>query len=65
MTAMCESNAFLKDGENEEMLMKSIDTIEPFEDGLKLVDIFGKEMFINARIKDMTLLNHRIILEKI
>ena len=62
---MCESNAFLKDGENEEMLMKSVDTIEPFENGLKLVDIFGKEMFINARIKDMTLLNHRIILEKI
>ena len=62
---MCESNAFLKDGENEEMLMKSVDTIEPFEDGLKLVDIFGKQMFIKARIKDMTLLNHRIILEKI
>ena len=62
---MCESNAFLKDGENEEMLMKSVDTIEPYEDGLKLVDIFGKEIFIKARIKDMTLLNHRIILEKI
>lgn len=62
---MCESNAFLQDGEKEEMLMKSVDTIEPFKDGLKLVDIFGKEMFINARIKDMTLLNHRIILEKI
>ncbi|GAB6155828.1 CooT family nickel-binding protein [Desulfosporosinus burensis] len=62
---MCESNAFLKDGENEVMLMKSVDTIEPFEDGLKLVDIFGKQMFIKARIKDMTLLNHRIILEKI
>lgn len=62
---MCESSAFLKDGENEVMLMKSVDTISPFEDGLKLVDIFGKEMFIKAKIKDMTLLNHRIILEKI
>ena len=62
---MCESNAYLKDGENEVMLMESVDTIEPCEDGLKLMDIFGKQMFIKDKIKDMTLLNHRIILEKI
>ncbi|MHB8074229.1 CooT family nickel-binding protein [Desulfosporosinus fructosivorans] len=61
---MCESNAFLKDGENEVMLMESVDTIEPCEDGLKLMDIFGKQIFIKAKIKEMTLLNHRIILEK-
>ena len=62
---MCESNANLKDGENEIMLMESVDTIEPCENGLKLMDIFGKQMFIKAKIKDMTLLNHRIILEEI
>ncbi|HBW35198.1 CooT family nickel-binding protein [Desulfosporosinus sp. BICA1-9] len=62
---MCESNAFLKDGENEVMLMKSVDTIEPCENDLKLMDIFGKQLFIQAKIKNMTLLNHRIILEKI
>jgi len=62
---MCESNAFLKDGDNEVLLMESVDTIEPYENGLKLMDIFGKQMFIQARIKDMTLLNHRIVLEKI
>jgi len=62
---MCESNAFLRYGENEVMLMESVDTIEPCEDGLKLMDIFGKQLFIKAKIKDMTLLNHRIILENI
>jgi len=62
---MCEANAYLKDGENEVLFMESVDSIEPYEDGLKLIDIFGKQMFINAKIKDMTLLNHRIILEKI
>lgn len=61
---MCEANAYLKDGEKEELFMVSVDTIEPYEDGLKLTDIFGKQMFIKARIKDMTLLNHRIVLEK-
>lgn len=61
---MCEANAYLKDGENDVLFMESVDTIEPYEDGLKLVDIFGKQKFIQAKIKDMALLNHRIILEK-
>jgi predicted RNA-binding protein len=61
---MCEANAYLKDGENEVLFMEAVDTIEPYENGLKLMDIFGKQMFIQARIKDMTLLNHRIVLER-
>lgn len=62
---MCESNVYLNDGKNEVMIMESVDTIEPYENGLKLMDIFGKQLFVPARIKDMTLLNHRIILEKL
>lgn len=60
---MCEANAYLKQGENEILLMEAIDIIEPYEDGLKLVDIFGRQKFVKARIKDMTLLSHRILLE--
>jgi predicted RNA-binding protein len=44
--------------------MESVDTIEPYENGLKLVDIFGKQKFIQAKIKNMALLNHRILLER-
>jgi len=61
---MCEANAYLIDGENEVLFMEAVDTIEPYENGLKLMDIFGKQMFIQAKIKDMTLLNHRVILER-
>lgn len=61
---MCEANAYLRDGENEVLFMEAVDTIEPYESGLKLMDIFGKQMFIQATIKEMALLNHRIILEK-
>ncbi|MHB8126065.1 MAG: CooT family nickel-binding protein [Desulfitobacteriaceae bacterium] len=61
---MCEANAYLKEGETEILFMESVDVIEPYEDGLKLVDIFGKQMFIQANIKNMNLLNHRIILEQ-
>lgn len=61
---MCEANAYLKDGAEEVLFMESVDIIEPYEEGLKLVDIYGKQKFIHASIKDMNLLNHRIVLEK-
>ncbi|HEX3015063.1 MAG TPA: CooT family nickel-binding protein [Desulfobacteria bacterium] len=62
---MCEANAYLKNGETEELLMEQVDIIESFGNGLRLVDIFGKQKLINARIKDMNLLNHRILLEQL
>jgi len=62
---MCEANAYLKEGDKEVLFMEAVDTIEPYEDGLKLVDIFGMQKFIQAKIKDMALLNHRIVLEKV
>lgn len=61
---MCEANAYLRKNDREVLFMESVDIIEPYEEGLKLVDIFGRQKFIKARIKDMTLLDHRIILEE-
>lgn len=63
---MCEANVYISSGDDqEELFLEQVDIIEPFEEGLRLVDIFGKQKFIKARIKDMNLLNHRIILEKL
>lgn len=62
---LCEANAYIRSGEREELFLEQVDIIEPSEEGLRLVDIFGKQKFIKARIKDMNLLNHRIILEKL
>ena len=61
---MCEANAYLRKNDGEVLFMESVDIIEPYDEGLKLVDIFGRQKFIKARIKDMTLLDHRIILEE-
>ncbi|KLU65761.1 putative RNA-binding protein [Desulfosporosinus acididurans] len=63
---MCETNVYIRTGDDqEELFLEQVDIIEPSEAGLRLVDIFGKQRFINARIKDMNLLNHRIVLEKL
>ncbi|OQX27531.1 MAG: RNA-binding protein [Desulfobacteraceae bacterium IS3] len=62
---MCEANAYLvKDGQ-EELLMESVDIIEPEEDGAyRLVSIFGDQKNIRGRIRQMNLVNHRILFEK-
>ncbi|MGB9920108.1 MAG: CooT family nickel-binding protein [Moorellales bacterium] len=60
---MCEANAYLLRGDKEELLLESVDRVIPQEDGILLEDIFGKRKLIKARIKEMALVDHRIILE--
>jgi predicted RNA-binding protein len=62
---MCESHAYLvKEGE-EALLMESVDVIEPEgDDSFRLVDIFGEQKIIKARIKGMNLVNHKIVFEQ-
>ncbi|RLB29073.1 MAG: RNA-binding protein [Deltaproteobacteria bacterium] len=61
---MCEANAYLiKDGE-EELIMESVDTLRPEKNGIYLQDIFGGQRTIKARIKEMNLVDHRILLEE-
>jgi predicted RNA-binding protein len=61
---MCEANAYLlKDGE-EKLLMESVDTVRPEKNGLYLQDIFGEQRIVKARIKEMKLVDHRILLEE-
>ena len=60
---MCEANAYIfKDGK-EEMFLESVDVIEPEEGKLRLVNIFGEQKVIDAKIKKMALGEHKIILE--
>jgi predicted RNA-binding protein len=58
---MCEANAYLIKEGKEELLMESVDVIEPEgSDTLRLVDIFGDQKIIKARIKGVNLVNHKI-----
>jgi predicted RNA-binding protein len=60
---MCEANAYLVDGETEKLILESVDTVEPDEDGLRLVNIFGEQKFIKARIHSLSLVDHKILLK--
>lgn len=62
---MCEANAYLRKDGQDELLLESVDKVVPHEDGLLLENIFGQRKTIKARIKEMALVEHKIILEKI
>jgi len=61
---MCEANAYYhKDGE-EELILESVDVIEPEADGqFRLVSLFGEQKIIRGKLKSMNLVNHKILFE--
>jgi predicted RNA-binding protein len=62
---MCEASAYLCKGEVEELVLQSVDLVEPTEDGLLLENIFGQRKILKARIKKLALVDHKIILEQV
>ncbi|HHW41702.1 MAG TPA: CooT family nickel-binding protein [Syntrophomonadaceae bacterium] len=61
---MCEANAYLRRGEKDELVLQSVDRVQPQEDGLLLENIFGQRKILKARIKELALVDHKIILEE-
>ena len=61
---MCEANAYLiKDGQ-EQLLMESVDVVEPGEEGTwRLVGIFGDQKTVKGKIKGLNLVDHKILFE--
>lgn len=61
---MCEANVYLlKDG-NEELFMEDVDVIQPEDDKFFLRNVLGDQKMINAEIKSISLVNHKIVLEE-
>ncbi|MBL0699330.1 MAG: CooT family nickel-binding protein [Desulfosarcina sp.] len=62
---MCEANAYLIEENGNKLIMEAVDTVEPEEDGLKLVSIFGDQKFIRANIHSLELVDHNIFLKEL
>ncbi len=61
---MCEANAYIfKDGK-EEIYLEAVDILKPEGDTIYLKSIFGEQKVFKGKIKEMSLLNHKIILEE-
>lgn len=60
---MCESNAYVvKDG-NEDLVMESVGNVTLNGDYVALKSIFGEETRLKARLIEINLIGHRILLE--
>ena len=60
---MCEANAYLLEGQETTLVMESVDTIAPQEEGIQLVSIFGEEKFLNAQIHALSLVDNKVYLK--
>jgi predicted RNA-binding protein len=62
---MCEAAAYLlKDGE-EELLLESVDLLESEGTQIKMINIFGEQKEVKAKIKALSLVDHKIVLEPV
>jgi len=61
---MCEANAYLLKEGKEELILEAVDILEQVEEGkIRLSNIFGEQKLLDAKVKSMSLVNHKIILE--
>ena len=61
---MCEANAYLLKEGKVELIFEDLMILRPEQEGIYLQNIFGEQKRIKARIKEMNLIEHRVILEE-
>ncbi len=61
---MCEARVYLEKKGNLEEIMSNVVTIKPEQGKLVLKDLFGEQKFVNAEVKEIKLLDHKVILEE-
>jgi predicted RNA-binding protein len=61
---MCEANAYLFKEGKEELILEDLMILRPEGAELYLQNIFGEQKRIKARIKELNLVDHRVILEE-
>lgn len=61
---MCEANAYVfKDG-TEELYLENVDIMKPESGKIYLKNLFGEQKIFEGEIREISLLRHRIILER-
>ena len=61
---MCQSNAHLECDGQEELIIEDVGLVIPMGGKILLISVFGEEHIVDAKIREIDLLHHRIVLEK-
>ncbi|MGM9572440.1 MAG: CooT family nickel-binding protein [bacterium] len=61
---MCESRVYLDSDGKRESIMNSVIVVRPEDDGsIFLANLLGEQKVVRAKVKEIKLLEHKIILE--
>ena len=61
---MCEANAYIFENGKEELYLENVDVMRPEEGKIFLKNLFGEQKVFEGEIKEVSLLRHKIILQK-
>ncbi len=61
---MCEANAYIYRDGSEELYLENVDIMRPEEGKIFLKNLFGEQKVFEGEIKEISLLRHKILLEK-
>jgi len=61
---MCDVNVYIyKDG-REDLYLENVDLVVPESDKVYLKNLFGEQKTFEGRVREISLLRHRILLEE-
>lgn len=61
---MCEANAYVYKEGKEELYLENVDIMKPEGGKIYLKNLFGEQKVFDGEIKEISLLKHKIVLEK-
>jgi predicted RNA-binding protein len=61
---MCEASAYIYRDGKEELYLDSVDMLIPEGDKIFLRNLFGEQKTFDGRLKEISLLKHKILLEE-
>ena len=60
---MCEATAYILKQGMEEVFVKDVDVLESNGDELRITSLYGDQKTLKGKIKSISLIEHKIILE--
>lgn len=59
---MCEANAYIEKDGKEELFLENVDVLRPEGGKVYMQNLFGEQKVFDGKLKEVSLIKHRIIL---
>jgi len=60
---MCESSVYLIEKDGEKLIVENVELVEAHDGHVSLMDLFGDKKEIKGRVKSLSLVDHKILIE--